>query len=95
MDVYEHLNLGEEDIHQFAEESTDWSFTHGIVMRNNEHQDLANFVPHMLFPSPFPKYLYEEAMLVQKDFQTLYHRASLDHEFLKDSLKVSVKIIDV
>ena len=87
MDIYDKLNIQEADILAFADAAQDWLSTHGAVTRNADHKRLMNFVPFMLFPTPFPRYLYDEAMLLQKDFQTLSHLASLDHSFIEDSLK--------
>ena len=87
MDIYENLELQEADILHFADDAQDWMSTHGVVMRNGDYKHLINFAPFMLFPTPFPRYLYDEAMSAQKDFQTLFHLASLDHSFIEDSLK--------
>ncbi|XP_057291485.1 glutathione synthetase-like [Hydractinia symbiolongicarpus] len=87
MEMYKNTKLNKDDITQIAQDATDWATIHGIVMRNGKHKHLTNFAPFMLFPTPFPTYLYDEAMMVQKDFHTLVHRASLDHEFIHSSLK--------
>lgn len=87
MEMYKNTKLNEDYITQIAQDATDWATIHGIVMRNGKHKHLTNFAPFMLFPTPFPTYLYDEAMMVQKDFHTLVHRASLDHEFIHGSLK--------
>lgn len=87
MDVYDNLKLDEADLLKFSTDAQDWAQANGIVMRNREQPQLLNFAPFMLFPTPFPKYLYDEAMLVQKDFQTLAHLASLDSKFIEESLK--------
>ena len=87
MDLYNGIEIEKQDLRKWVEDSTNWAFTHGIVMRDETHEDLVNFVPFMLFPSPFSKHLYDEAIAVQKDFQTLYHYASKDHKFLTESLK--------
>ena len=87
MDMYRNIKLSNDEISSLANYAKDYANTNGIVMRNSEYKHLTNFAPFMLFPSPFPKYLYEEAMLVQKDFHELVYKASLDHDFIEDSLK--------
>jgi len=87
MDIYKDLKLDESDLLKFSTDAQDWVQANGVVMRNRDHSHLINFAPFMLFPTPFPRYLYDEATLVQKDFQTLSHLASLDHAFIEESLK--------
>ena len=87
MDVYDGLQFEENDLAKWVEDSKAWAFTHGIVIKDSASENLVNFVPFMLFPSPFPKDLFDQATRVQNDFQLLYHRASKDHLFLSESLK--------
>ena len=87
MDVYDNIRLSPNDIEKCADSAKDWAVCHGIVMKNRENTSLLKHAPFTLFPSPFPSNLYEEAMQVQLDFQRLIHRASLDHQFIEDSLK--------
>ncbi|KAI3407379.1 hypothetical protein GPALN_002322 [Globodera pallida] len=42
-------------------------------------------MPFALFPSPFPRRLFEEAQAVQKTLQLLYFRVSRDYSFLKET----------
>jgi len=86
MEMYP-VNLTDKEISNISVYAQDYASTHGILMRNNQNKKLTNHAPFMLFPSPFPKYLYDEAMKVQTDFQLLVHLASLDHDFIEESLK--------
>ncbi|XP_065676427.1 glutathione synthetase-like [Hydra vulgaris] len=87
MDIYENLKLDEAEINELADTAKDWVTLHGMIMRNNNDRKLLNYAPFMLFPSPFPRYLYEEAFSVQADLQELVYKASCDHEFIYDALK--------
>ena len=87
MDIYSNLDFNDDEINELADAAKDWVILHGMIMRNNNDRKLLNFAPFMLFPSPFPKYLYEEAFSVQADLQELVYKASLDHEFIHDALK--------
>ena len=87
MDIYAKHGLSAAKIEEVATSARDWATAHGVVMRNKSNITLNQHAPFALFPSPFPAYLHKEAFQVQKDFQTLFHRASLDHEFIESSLK--------
>lgn len=93
MDIYGHINLEPSVIKYVTCTAKDWALSHGIVMKNQQNESVANHAPFTLFPTPFPPYLYSEAMDIQKDFQLLFYRASQDFEFIKESLK-SVVIHD-
>ena len=64
MDIYSNLDFNDDEINELADAAKDWVILHGMIMRNNNDRKLLNFAPFMLFPSPFPKYLYEEAFSV-------------------------------
>jgi len=87
MDIYAKHGLPPSKIEEVTSSARDWATSHGVVMRNKSNPSLNQHAPFTLFPSPFPAYLHREAFQVQKDFQTLFHRASLDHEFIESSLK--------
>jgi len=87
LDIFAKHKIPPTLLNEVVESAKDWAISHGLVMKFKENPTLSKHAPFVLFPSPFPTYLYNEAFQVQKDFQTLFHRASLDHEFIKDSLK--------
>ncbi|KAK9460671.1 glutathione synthase [Lipomyces oligophaga] len=68
----------------------DWALSHGLVIRahptsvstTTDADILATHVPLTLFPSPFPKALFEEARELQLEFQNLYARVADDMDFL-------------
>ena len=86
MDPYKSLNFTKEELCSIAEEEKYFLRCRGCVMRVAGHPSV-NQPPTTLFPSPFPKRAYEEAIEVQRDFQRLYFRASCDYDFIRESLK--------
>ncbi|KAL3071535.1 hypothetical protein niasHT_031899 [Heterodera trifolii] len=52
-----------------------------------ERADIAGFPPLTLFPSPFPRSAFEQAMNVQKAMNLLYFRVACDFDFLMDAFK--------
>ena len=87
LDIFAKHKIPPTLLSEVVESAKDWATSNGLVMKFKDNPTLSKHAPFVLFPSPFPTYLYNEAFQVQKDFQTLFHRASLDHEFIKDSLK--------
>ena len=86
MDPYKSLNFTDAQLTEIASEEQYILRCKGALMRVAD-ENTANQPPTTLFPSPFPKKSYEEAVAVQQDFQRLYFKASCDHEFIKESLK--------
>merc|ERR1719431_496959 len=46
----------------------------------------------MLFPSPIPKALYHQAVMVQQDFNLLVHKIAGDGDFLEKTLEKTVEV---
>ncbi|KAL3105076.1 hypothetical protein niasHT_029457 [Heterodera trifolii] len=64
----------------------DWAHSNGLILRTRDHlntSDLAEFAPFSLFPTPFPRKIFNQALNVQTAMQLLYFRISKDFEFLK------------
>ncbi|KAL3094059.1 hypothetical protein niasHT_027387 [Heterodera trifolii] len=77
------------DFETIVQEAVDWAHTVNLVNRVKdqlERSDVVEIVPFALFPSPFPRRLFEEAKTVQKTLQLLYFRVSQNYEFLKRTL---------
>ena len=76
-------------LNNLVEEGRDFAASHGIVMlaKNTDNPNIMNHAPFTLLPSPFPKYLFEEAKEVQKDFNILTHKIGQDFDYLKSSLE--------
>ncbi|KAK7204348.1 glutathione synthase [Myxozyma melibiosi] len=69
----------------------DWALSHGLVIRapikEEDADERATHVPLTLFPSPFPKKLFEEARGLQTAFNELYVNVANDSEFLNEITK--------
>ena len=87
MDIYKNHSIPAATFKEVANLAKIWAGSNGLMMRNRGDPNLSKHAPFTLFPSVFPNYLYEEAFKVQSDFQTLFHKVSLDNDFIRDSLK--------
>lgn len=77
-----------------ALEIKDWSIAHGLAVRpppavveNNPQGILAMSAPVTLFPSPFPRNCFEDAVAIQTTYNQLYASISNDEEFLGGLVK--------
>jgi hypothetical protein len=70
----------------------DWSVAHGLAVRPppaiaseevDPHRILAMTAPVTLFPSPFPRVCFDQALSIQEAYNELYASISQDEEFLK------------
>lgn len=67
--------------------ATTYAISHGLLyLPPAEHQPVipsaAIHAPISLFPSPFPRKLFELGLRLQKTFNILYSRIAMDEEFL-------------
>jgi glutathione synthase len=67
----------------------DWTIAHGLAVRpppdlagNDSEGVLAMSAPVTIFPSPFPKSCFDEAVAIQPKYNELYARISQDEKFL-------------
>lgn len=81
--------LAPEQLSFILDAFTDWSLSHGLIVRpppsfvtENLNGALATHAPTTLFPSPFPRSCWKEAREVQKSFNELYAKISADEEWL-------------
>lgn len=71
-----------------VERLKDWSIVHGLAVRpsprlvNDTKGVLATIAPVTLFPSPFPRCCFEEAISVQLAYNELYSGISRDETWL-------------
>ncbi|KAE9547815.1 hypothetical protein FO519_008974 [Halicephalobus sp. NKZ332] len=80
-----------------VEEAVDYAHCHGMVLRLRESRDksdICQVAPLTLFPSPFPRKLFHEALDVQNDMSYLYFRLSWDHDFLVEAHKEVIRTDD-
>ena len=70
----------------------DWSIAHGLAVRPppafklgdlDPHNVLATTAPVTLFPSPFPRVCFDQALGVQQQYNQLYARISQNEDFLR------------
>jgi glutathione synthase len=71
-----------------VEHLKDWSIVHGLAVRpshrlvNDAKGVLATTAPVTLFPSPFPRCCFEEAISIQPAYNELYSGISRDERWL-------------
>jgi glutathione synthase len=76
-----------------VERLKDWSIVHGLAVRpsprlvNDTKEVLATTAPVTLFPSPFPRRCFEEAISVQLAYNELYSGISRDERWLGEIIE--------
>ena len=82
----------------------DWTIEHGLVVRpspavvsdkNNPYHVLATNAPVTLFPSPFPRSVFDQARNLQTTYNDLYAAVASDESWLEDVLKESVCTVEI
>lgn len=72
-----------------------WAAEHGLLVRpsasqvpksSNPHGVLATNAPVSLFPSPFPRKLFEQAQSLQTVYNELYAAISCNEDFLSSAM---------
>ncbi|KAF7210373.1 glutathione synthetase [Nothobranchius furzeri] len=84
-------------IKQLAEVARDEALLQGVLMRTKEtpnSSELVTYAPFTLFPSPFPKAAFLQALAVQTHYNTLVDRISQDTEFLLQALASTIEVDD-
>ncbi|KAI3410450.1 hypothetical protein GPALN_004552 [Globodera pallida] len=78
-------------------DAKDWALSNGLVKlivvstcpecgkKTEKKSVMTQFSPLSLYPSPFPRKLFQQAVDVHKAMLLLYFRASCDYAFLKDA----------
>ncbi|RDD41221.1 Glutathione synthetase [Trichoplax sp. H2] len=72
----------------------DWCSCHGLLMkskRNDPHDYSFHHLPVTLLPTPIPKILFDQAMQVQMDFNTVFDIITRKTSFLSENLKRSLQ----
>uniref|UniRef100_A0A914HKP7 Glutathione synthetase n=1 Tax=Globodera rostochiensis TaxID=31243 RepID=A0A914HKP7_GLORO len=85
---------GDEQLQELVEDAVDWAHHIGMAWRADKkikRSDNCVFVPFTLFPSPFPRALYQQAVDIQTDIQLLYFRVSNDYDFMFKTLEPVAK----
>lgn len=72
--------LDSEDLARISAEARDWALTNGLLLDGQP-------APLALFPSHFPRGLYQRAMDLMPTFNEMVHTIAQDIDFLRESLK--------
>ena len=93
--------LSDEARDYLSTQATDYALAHGIVYRplpasasTTPPTDSAIHAPFSLFPSPFPRSLFNKAQAIQPSYDLLYAQVSSDHKFLQRVIGESVAHVD-
>lgn len=90
------LDLPKEELEELVDKAKDWALMNGMCLRSkrNFDRDVLQFAPFALFPSPFPREEFYNACDIQIILNVLIHRVAHDYDFLKDTLRETVKVDD-
>uniref|UniRef100_A0A914HXD3 Glutathione synthetase n=1 Tax=Globodera rostochiensis TaxID=31243 RepID=A0A914HXD3_GLORO len=91
----DHLNV-------LVEAAVDLAHNVGLIKRLDDsdsrsrmNSDFASIIPFTLFPSPYPRQIFLQALDVQTGLQKLYFRVSCDYAFLAEQFKDVIKTNDL
>lgn len=99
-------SLSESSSEELVATARDWAMSHSLVYRPPIPSSTANVsdaipfntsvthAPFALFPSPFPRCLFEQATSIQKAYNALYSRLSCDYETLERVIGGNVSRVD-
>lgn len=81
--------------------ASDYALSHGLVLRPSATSSVAGpsttsaiHAPYSLFPSPFPRKLFEQAQGLQEIYNSLYANAAVDGPFLTHVVGGAVALVD-
>lgn len=88
------LPIEEARLLEVVEKAKDWAIMHGAAMRSKAdfNPDALQFAPFILTPSSFPRKEFEKAVALQTTLNELMHAVAHDEEFLRDTLKYTIKV---
>lgn len=88
------LPLKQNELSDVVEKAKDWALMNGAAMRLRSQfdSDSLYFAPFILLPSPFPKSEFEKAVAIQPILNELMHKVAHDYDFLRESLKDTIKV---
>lgn len=83
--------LSSEQLEELKDHAVDWALAHGFVVRPPPSQQtpsapLVTHAPFALFPSPFPRQCFEQALRLQPIFNVLVDNVAKDDEFLRETM---------
>ncbi|TPX34917.1 glutathione synthase [Synchytrium microbalum] len=86
--------------HEVAYNAIDYAMSRGLVVRapasvsTSEDVPIVTHAPFALFPTPFPKSAYENAVELQPIFNKLVDCCARDHEFITEAMESLSKVDD-
>ena len=93
--------LSEEQRELLCRQGTDFALSHSILYRplpesssSTPPLDAAIHAPISLFPTPFPRSLYEQGQALQPLYNDLYARVAVDDAFLRRVIGGNVILVD-
>ena len=94
MDTELSLPSSKQELEELIEKAKDWALMHGMCMRSkqNFNENMLQFAPFILMPSPFPRKEFENACSIQIILNILIHRVAQDYNFLKATLEETIKV---
>eukprot|EP00092_Neocalanus_flemingeri_P041729 GFUD01045450.1.p1 GENE.GFUD01045450.1~~GFUD01045450.1.p1 ORF type:complete len:481 (+),score=147.92 GFUD01045450.1:73-1515(+) len=90
------LPIPDDQLEDLVDKAKDYALMHGICMRQKDNfdRDALHFAPFVLFPTPFPRDEYNKAVELQTVLNELMHKVAHDYDFLKETLKHTIKVDD-
>lgn len=84
----------EAEFELIVEKAKDYALMHGACMRSKDKfdPDVLQFAPFVLIPSPFPRKEFHTATTLQPILNELIHNVAHDYDFLKSTLKNTIKV---
>ncbi|KND01668.1 glutathione synthetase [Spizellomyces punctatus DAOM BR117] len=92
--------LAQDQLDELKDHAVDWALAHGFVVRpppssvGNQTIPVVTHAPFALFPSPFPRRCYEQALKLQPLFNALVESVANDDLFLRETLESLSKVDD-
>uniref|UniRef100_A0A183C8Y0 Glutathione synthetase n=1 Tax=Globodera pallida TaxID=36090 RepID=A0A183C8Y0_GLOPA len=88
----------EDDLNMLVEAAVDLAHDVRLIKRledsdsrSRRNSDVASIIPFTLFPSPYPRHIFQQALDVQTGLQKLYFRVSCDYAFLAEQFDDVIK----
>eukprot|EP00092_Neocalanus_flemingeri_P030197 GFUD01032776.1.p1 GENE.GFUD01032776.1~~GFUD01032776.1.p1 ORF type:complete len:483 (+),score=157.98 GFUD01032776.1:127-1575(+) len=88
------LPIPDDQLEDLVDKAKDYALMHGICMRQKDNfdRDALHFAPFVLFPTPFPRDEYRKSLELQTVLNELMHKVAHDYDFLKETLKHTIKV---
>lgn len=78
--------LSNQELETLCEHAVDYALTNGTIMRTKPVTAFtAQHAPFSLFPTPYPRRNYEQALELQPLFNMLKHKVSQDTAFIEST----------